>query len=120
MQASEIIPILNVRDIHKSLNWFQQLGCITRWIYGEPANFASVGLGDVTIYICLNSQGGRDENASYLSLWVDDVDSVFDQAVEQGIEISMKPTNFPWNVREAHLRHPDGHILRVSKVFGTA
>jgi hypothetical protein len=21
----------------------------------------------------------------------------------------------PWNVREMHMRHPDGHVFRVSK-----
>jgi hypothetical protein len=24
------------------------------------------------------------------------------------------PENKPWNVREMHVRHPDGHVLRVS------
>jgi hypothetical protein len=26
----------------------------------------------------------------------------------------MLPTDEPWNVREFHLRHPDGHTFRVS------
>ena len=23
------------------------------------------------------------------------------------------PTDMPWNVRECHIRHPDGHVMRV-------
>jgi hypothetical protein len=25
------------------------------------------------------------------------------------------PTDMPWNVREMHVRHPDGHVFRVGK-----
>jgi len=25
----------------------------------------------------------------------------------------------PWNVREMHLRHPDGHVFRISRGFET-
>jgi hypothetical protein len=25
------------------------------------------------------------------------------------------PTDMPWNVREIHLRRPDGHVFRIGK-----
>ena len=31
-----------------------------------------------------------------------------------GIEVAMPPQNEPWGVREMHVRHPDGHMFRVS------
>jgi hypothetical protein len=27
------------------------------------------------------------------------------------------PTDMPWNVREMHRRHPDGHVFRVGRGF---
>ena len=27
----------------------------------------------------------------------------------------MPPTDEPWGVREMHVRHPDGHVFRISK-----
>jgi hypothetical protein len=27
----------------------------------------------------------------------------------------MPPTDEPWGVREMHIRHPDGHVFRISK-----
>ena len=27
--------------------------------------------------------------------------------------IAWPPTDMPWGVREMHVRHPDGHILRI-------
>ena len=34
--------------------------------------------------------------------------------LEQGLEITWPPTDMPWNVREMHVRHPDGHVFRIS------
>ena len=34
-----------------------------------------------------------------------------------GLEVTFPPTDMPWNVREMHLRHPDGHVFRVSRGF---
>jgi len=51
-----------------------------------------------------------------MSWWVEtpaDVDAMHARAVELGYEVSMPPTDEPWNVREFHLRHPDGHTFRV-------
>jgi len=50
-----------------------------------------------------------------MSVWVDDVDEVHKQCVAVGLEVTFPPTDMPWNVREMHLRHPDGHIFRVSR-----
>jgi hypothetical protein len=36
----------------------------------------------------------------------------------QGIEVAWPPTDMPWSVREMHVRHPDGHVFRVSKGLG--
>ena len=55
------------------------------------------------------------EKGVWMSMWVDDVDAVYTRCVEQGIEITWPPTNMPWGAREMHVRHPDGHVFRVSQ-----
>jgi hypothetical protein len=30
----------------------------------------------------------------------------------------MPPVDEPWGVREMHVRHPDGHVLRISRGIG--
>ena len=55
-----------------------------------------------------------------MSVWVDDVDAVHRHCLAQGIEVTMPPTDEPWNVREMHIRHPDGHVFRISKGIGEA
>jgi len=31
------------------------------------------------------------------------------------LDVTFPPTDMPWNVRETHLRHPDGHVFRISR-----
>ena len=35
----------------------------------------------------------------------------------QSLERTFPPTDMPWNVREMHLRHPDGNVFRVDRGF---
>ena len=46
-----------------------------------------------------------------MSIWVDDVDAVHRRCLEQGLDVTWPPTDMPWNVREMHVRHPDGHVF---------
>ena len=53
----------------------------------------------------------------WMSWWVDspaEVDALHASAVAQGLIVTYPPTDEPWGVREFHLRHPDGHMFRIS------
>ena len=50
-----------------------------------------------------------------MSIWVDDVDEIHRRCLDRGLEVTWPPTDMPWNVREMHVRHPDGHVFRISK-----
>ena len=131
MYAKAITPILNVSDLDASFDWFAQLGWERRWDWGQPPTFGSVGSGECEIFLCLDAQGGRGRGTSartfgpgeaetgdrgvWMSIWVDDVDAVHARAVAAGLEVTWPPTDMAWHVREMHLRHPDGHVLRVSR-----
>lgn len=134
MEATCITPILNVSDMAQSFDWFQRLGWTKNWEWGQPVDFGCVGSGSCEIFLCLNGQGGRGRGTNtttfrqpgddaldggvWMSVWVQDVDRVYRTAREQGIDVTCAPENMPWGVRECHLRHPDGHVLRVSASIG--
>ena len=128
MKAEAVTPILNVSDMEESYAWFERLGWSKCWDWGDPPTFGSVGSGELEIFLCLNGQGGRgkgtntrtftaedNDKGCWMSLWVNDVDAVHQICIDQNIEVTMPPTNMPWNVRELHIRHPDGHVFRISK-----
>lgn len=131
MHAKAITPILNVSDIQMSFDWFEKLGWKKSWDWGDPATFGCVCSGECEIFLCLDAQGGRgkgtnattfaepgDESVDkgvWMSVWVDDVDDVYRNSMDRGIEVTCAPEDMPWGVREMHIRHPDGHVFRVSQ-----
>jgi hypothetical protein len=54
-----------------------------------------------------------------MSVCVADVDEIHIQCVAAALDVTFSPTNTPWNVREMHVRHPHGHVFRVSKGLET-
>ncbi len=134
MLAHGLTPILNVSNLAESFAWFEKLGWTKGWDWGTPPTFGGVRSGPCEIFLCLDGQGGRgrsgaaatfgpgsDEAAErgvWLSIWVEDVDAVHARCVEQGLEVTWPPTDMPWNVREMHVRHPDGHVFRISRGRG--
>ena len=131
MIAHGLTPILNVSDMQASFAWFEKLGWSKIWSWGAPPDFAAVGSGNVEIFLCLNCQGGRgksERNSTWdhsegadrgvwMSIWVEDVDAIYNECLAAGIEVTEPPDDYPWNVREMHIRHPDGHVFRISKGF---
>lgn len=131
MHAKTITPILNVSDIQKSFDWFEKLGWKKGWDWGNPSTFGGVCSGDCEIFLCLDGQGGRGKGSQsktfgepggesadqgvWMSIWVDDVDDVHRNCVDKGIEVTCDPEDMPWSVREMHIRHPDGHVFRISQ-----
>jgi len=132
MKFSAVTPILNVTDIRATFKWFESLGWKIGFEWGDPTGFGSVCFGDdCQIFLCQDGQGGigkgtntttfqndGDEDQDkgvWMSLWVDDVDALHERCKEVDIEVTFPPTDMPWNVREMHIRHPDGHVFRISR-----
>lgn len=130
MEAHGLTPILNVSNLQETFAWFEKLGWTKGWEWGDPPGFGCVCSGRCEIFLCEDCQGGRgrsdsphtfgpdgdgDDRGVWMSVWVADVDAVHRRCVEQGLEVTFPPTDMPWDVREMHVRHPDGHVFRVSR-----
>lgn len=130
-KVSGITPILNVSNIDESFAWFERLGWKKAWDWGTPPTFGCVSAGHhAQIFLCKDAQGGRGRSATkatfgpdgdetgdkgvWMSVFVDDVDAVRDVCEREGVEIAFPPTDMPWHTREMHVRHPDGHVFRIS------
>ena len=131
MKPHAVNPILNVSSFAQSVDWFRKLGWEVAWQWGDPPRFGAVCAGEVEIFLCEGGQGGRGRGSNrqtfgswdneiadkgcWMSIWVDDVDAIYEHCLEQGLDVTWPPTNHPWHVREMHLRHPDGHVFRIGK-----
>ena len=93
-----------------------------------PAGFGGVCSDEVTLFLCCGGQGPRGTalpapadteptDGVWMTWWVsskEEVDRLYDIAVANQMTVTHPPTDEPWGVREFHLRHPDGHVFRVS------
>lgn len=131
MEARSLTPILNVSNLSESFAWFARLGWWKRFEWGNPPDFGAVHSDKCDIFLCQDAQGGRGKGSAprtfgrdgdekgdrgvWMSIWVDDVDEVHQHCLAQDIEVTWPPTDMPWYVREMHIRHPDGHVFRISQ-----
>jgi catechol 2,3-dioxygenase-like lactoylglutathione lyase family enzyme len=131
MNAESAVPILNVSSFPESVRWFEKLGWRKQWGWGEPEGFGAMKSGNVEIFLCEDGQGGRGKGTNartfgpggsesadkgvWMSIFVADVDAVHRECLAAGIEVVFTPHDMEWGVREMHIRHPDGHVFRVSK-----
>jgi predicted lactoylglutathione lyase len=127
MNVEKLVPILNVSSLAESFVWFEKIAWKKAWDWGEPPDFGSVCSGEVEIFLCQNGQGSRggsmprhvdddDTGGVWMSWFLDspaEVDAFYQRALEQGVTVTQPPVDFPWGMRECHIRHPDGHTFRV-------
>lgn len=135
MTVRSVTPILNVSSVTESIAWFMRLGWSHGfvWPHGDPhPNFGSVCSDKAEIFLCLGAQGSRgtvmpsapgDDRTDgvWMSWWLDtpaEVDALHATALRHAMIVTMPPEDKPWGVREFHLRHPDGHMFRVSAGLG--
>ena len=116
MHVRHVTPILNVRDLEQSFAWFASLGWTKDWDFGEPPDFGGVRSGDCDIFLCQDGQGSRGDQGVWIYLRLGspaEIDALHARVKGLGVDVAQPPTDMPWNSREVHLRHPDGHMLRV-------
>lgn len=118
MHVDAVVPILNVSSLPDSFAWFEKLGWTRKWDWssngGEPT-FGAVGCDNFEICLCRDAQGGRGKSGTWLAIWTDDVDALHERCVREHLEVLRPPLDESWGVREMHVRHPDGHVFRVSQ-----
>ena|ERR1051326_1476233 len=106
-----VIPILNVKDFALSIDYYiNKLGFQEKWDWGEPPTFGCVARGKVEIFLC---EGGQGQYGTWMSIFVQDVDALYEDYKKSGAIIRQPPTNFPWGVREMNVEDPDGHRFRM-------
>ena len=105
-----LTPILNVSDFAASVAWFETIGWRKLWDWGDPPTFAGVGRDEIELFLSQDDWGGPTS----LSIFVQDVDALYEEYRKSGAAIRRPPTNFPWGVRGMDVEDPDGHRLRFS------
>ena len=79
--------------------------------------FASPSNRTAQITVADKDNPGQDRGISIakVSVEVEDVDALHDEAVRRGLEIVYPLTDEPWGIRRFFVRDPDGTVINVAK-----
>lgn len=111
MRFESHVPIFCVRSVPASIeHYVNVLGFEKAWDWGDPPTFGCVCRDDVSIFFCEQGQG---RPGMWVSVFVDDVDALYEEYKASGANIRQPPTNFQWGMREMNVEDPDGHRLRI-------
>ena len=107
----EVTPILNVKDLPASMDYYvQKLGFEKLWDWGDPPTFGCVRRGKVEIFLC---QGGQGQPGTWMAIFLEDIDALFEEYKKTGATILEPPTNYPWGMREMLVGDLDEHRMRL-------
>lgn len=113
------VPILFVRDVSASAAFYRdKLGFGIDFMYGSPPFYGSVSRGEAAcLHLrCVNQPNFAELAAREVSLIlatveVSDVECLFEEFRERGVDFAQTPTGQPWGGTDFHVRDPDGNVL---------
>jgi PhnB protein len=105
-----VTPRLVVADVSGLVDFFRRVFGATGEM--EPGRPVELHLGDALIMV--SSTGERDAFPGFLYIYVDDVDTTYDAAVQAGATTLEAPLDTPYGDRRVMVRDPFGNVLQIA------
>ncbi len=101
---------LAVRDMARSVDFYQAKVGLTMLYGGKDAGFTSFQVGDgfLNLIAATDSEPGWWGRAIF---YVDGVDNLYQRLLDAGVKPQNPPQDAPWRERFFHVNDPDGHEL---------
>lgn len=81
-------------------------------ILAEHPGYLQVG-GDDGFHIGIEEGDPGPPNAMEITIWVDDVDAMYERLVEAGVDVEGPPQDQEWGARHAWFRDGDGRRMSI-------
>ena len=112
------IPILFVRDVRASANFFhEKLGFKIDFLHGMPPFYGSVSRDEACLHLRFVhkpffAEAAAQEGGLICTLIeVSNVQALFEEFKVRDVEIAQKPTKQAWGGTDFHLKDPDGNVI---------
>ncbi len=117
-RLKSVVPILFVRDVPASADYFREkLGFAVDFLYGSPPFYGAVSRDGV----CLHFRCVREPNFAALAqqehslilatIEVTDVQELFKEIEQRGAAFAQASTRQLWGGTDFHVRDPDGNVV---------
>jgi len=121
-RARELSASLTVKDLQKSLDWYQNVvGFTVDQKHEREGKLVAVSLQAGDIRILINQDDGKKgwdrakgEGFSLQFTTTQNIDDIAGRIREHGSTLDTEPADMPWGARVFRLRDPDGFKLVIS------
>jgi RNA polymerase sigma-70 factor (ECF subfamily) len=111
---TQVVPILRVKDVCASLDYYKLLGFENGSTWGEPPVWGGCTRDGVGVFFSIH----QGHAGNWLALYAENVDALHEQYRARGVRILSAPQSTPWGLREMRVEDPDGNVLRISSEPG--
>jgi uncharacterized glyoxalase superfamily protein PhnB len=118
MALKSIVPILFVRDVSVSAAFFKEkLGFEIDFLHGAKPFYGSVSRDGVRLHLRFVHQpnfvelAAREVSLVLATVEVSDVQGLFEDFKQAGVEFGQTPTRQTWGGTDFHVRDPDGNVI---------
>jgi catechol 2,3-dioxygenase-like lactoylglutathione lyase family enzyme len=116
--VKSVVPILFVRNVSASAAFFQEkLGFEIDFLHGTPPFYGSVSRGEICVHLRFVHEpnfaelAAREPSLILATVEVSDVQGLFEEFKERGVEFAKAPTKELWGGTDFHVRDPDGNVI---------
>ena len=120
MRFKSSVPVVSTSDVRATVNYYGQvLGFREHFVCGNPPVYAGVERDGVLLYVTHDPSMAAMLKSSGLHpdifLWVQDVDSVFEEHRKSGAKIIEDVSDRPWDARQYVVEDPNGYRLKIAE-----
>ena len=112
------IPVLLVRDVQASANFFhQKLGFEIDFLHGKPPFYGAVSRDGACLHLRFAHQpffaqaAAKERGLICVFIPVSNLQALFEEFKTRNLEFAQKPTRQAWGGTDFHVTDPDGNVL---------
>ena len=111
-QVVQASAVLHVPDVLIAAEYYRDvLGFNLDFVFGDPPEYSVVWRDNGAIHF---SRSDEPSSNVHLFIWVKDVDALYEDLVQRGADITLRPTTQPYGIRECAVTDLNG----IKVVFG--
>lgn len=112
MTVKRIVSNIAVNSVEEVQKFYSEL--FDLYVVMDFGWIATLASGEAApVQISIATEGGSGTSVPDLSIEVDDVDAVYQRALQLGLDIEYPLIDEPWGVRRFYLFDPTGKLLNV-------
>lgn len=125
MKCIKVAPVIVVRDIAASAEFWREKVGFDAELFGNPPNFGMMRRDTVTIMLA-QAHSGREvppanwravDKTNQCYIWVDDANAFYKELQERGAPIDFTIYDTPWGTREFGIQDLDDHDIAFGQVL---